>query len=182
MKHPSAHGLSRSSFFYLPFSGPQARQGRQIGLHTSRLFFVTSHFFVCGASPSVLEALAPVKRAFCGYTLKRFEPTHGFFPRAKPRHTQTAHTTPHTTHHTLRTNTSTNTKTQNAHHTHTLNTYTTLTLNTHAQPFQHTRTTHDTFTYTYTYTPPSDHQALAQLNCHDADRKPVLVSHFLIAH
>ena len=53
-------------------------------------------------------------RAFCRYTLRRLEPTHGGFPRAKPRHTtHTQHTprthTMDTTHHTLYTNTSTNT-------------------------------------------------------------------------
>ena len=103
--------------------------------------------------PSVLLLLN--MRAFCRHTRKRFEPTHGdvltlhtgFLP---PRHTHHTHHTPHTTDTTQHT-------TQHTQHTQQYttapkhkNVHPTHTLNTHAQPFQHTRTTHDTTIHIHT--------------------------------
>ena len=103
-------------------------------------------------------------RAFCRYTHKRFEPTHGdvlnlhtFFFRAPRR----------TTHHTLRTNTSTNTTDNDtAQHSTPQHQNTKRTSHTHSQHMhhsQHTRTTISTHTHNtrhvhiHTHTPPSHH-------------------------
>ena len=113
---------------------------------------------MCGlkTSPCVGSKRAHVfnMRAFCRYTRKRFEPTHGdvlnlhtgFFLRAEPRHTHhtPTHTTYHTPTHTPRTQTHTP-RTQ----THTPRTHTPQNTQTHQHTHsQHTRTTISTHTQT----------------------------------
>ena len=116
-------------------------------------------------------------RAFCQYTRRRFEPTHGGVlnvhtwvfqlvtahttpHRTTPHHTTHTPHTPHTTHTTHHTHhTQHNTKTQNAHptHTYTLSTHPTHTLNTRTTISTHTHNHFNTHaqhtTYTHTHTP-----------------------------
>ena len=130
---------------------------------------------VCTQREPTGRVIIVIGGAFCRHTRKRFEPTHGdvfepthgfFRAPSRATHRQHTHHTAHATHtththhrhHTPATNTTHNDTAQHTttpkhktHIPHTLNTYTTLTLNTHSQPFQHTRTTHDTYTYTYTH-------------------------------